>query len=113
MFPKLISASSLYLLYNETIKERNVELEGGKQFMSVGKNIGKVFRVNMFVEVLVAVSRVVLPKLRQVDDPEHWEGRQKEMLKILFEYMETVKSREKQSKFKDCRFSFIVLEEYG
>ena len=36
-------------------------------------------------------------KLKQINDPEaeEWMARQKEMLKILFEYMETIKTMKK------------------
>lgn len=39
---------------------------------------------------------------------------QKEMVKLLFEYMETMKSiKEKYCKFTKERFSLIVYEEYS
>ena len=38
---------------------------------------------------------------------------QKETLKTLFEYMETVKSlKKKKSKYGETRFSLIIYEEY-
>ena len=41
-------------------------------------------------------------------------SRQKEMLKILFEYMETIKTLKKKTKtrYSETRFSLIIYEEY-
>ena len=55
-------------------------------------------------------------KLKQINDPEteEWMSRQKETLKILFEYMETVKTIKKKgaTKYSQTRFSLIIYEEY-
>jgi hypothetical protein len=59
------------------------------------------------------ISRLSLTKLKQINDPEaeEWMSRQKETLKILFEYMETIKTVKKKikTKYAEVRFSLIVF----
>lgn len=70
------------------------------------------FGFSKYLELLVRTSLVGISRLREVEDPEWWMSRQKECLKALFEYMEGVKSKVKNSRFQHVRFSLILYEEY-
>ena len=52
-------------------------------------------------------------KLRDSENPEFWAEKQKDSLKTLLEYMESVKAKNKNTRFKHVRFSFMLLEEYA
>ena len=55
---------------------------------------------------------VSIQKLREVEDPEWWASHQKECVKALFEYMENIRAKVKNSRFKHVRFSLILYDEY-
>ena len=70
---------------------------------------GSIFTFSKFIDTLVRVAVSGIARLREVEDPEWWMTHQKETLKALFEYMENVKVKNKNSRFKQVRFSFILL----
>ena len=70
------------------------------------------FGFSRYLELLVRVAMISVQKLREVEDPEWWANHQKECVKALFEYMENVRTKVKNSRFKHVRFSFILYDEY-
>jgi len=55
---------------------------------------------------------VSIDRLRDIEDPEWWFSHQKECLKALFEYMESIRTKSKNSLFQHARFTFIAYGEY-
>ena len=76
---------------------------------------GGVFTLSKLLECVISTSRISLPKLKNIDNPEYDISYQKQILKTLLEYMQTIKSTKstfKNSIYKEHRFSFLVYEEY-
>lgn len=74
---------------------------------------GAYFTFSKFISVIVRVGVTGVTKFREVENPEWGVEKQKESVKALLEYMENIKTKNKNSKFKHVRFSFILLEEYN
>jgi hypothetical protein len=73
VFPKLISASNLFFIYRTTLKaEANNLLRESNYSKTTINEKGQIFTISKFIECLVAASRIILPKLRQIDNPEQW-----------------------------------------
>jgi hypothetical protein len=114
VYPKVVSASQLYLLYCFILQDSDHHLFAWPDHHNKRKyaHIGSVLTFSKFIEVLVAVSRIGISRLREVDNPEWWIERQKDSLKSLMEYMEATKTKNKNNRYKQIRFSFLVAEEY-
>lgn len=108
----MVNASQLYLLFGFLLQDDHPFAWPDHHLKRKYAHLGSVLTFSRFIELLVAVSRVGIGRLREVDNPEWWIERQKDSLKSLMEYMETTKAKNKSSRHHQTRFSFLVAEEY-
>jgi hypothetical protein len=78
IYPKIISASQLYLIFLEIINSDvdNMFTWADQQRKKIGEK-GSIFTFSKFIDTLVRVGIVGISKLREVEDPEWWLARQK------------------------------------
>ena len=114
VFPKVLSASHLYMIFSEILERSTANLFSYADLNHSRKQERQnALPFSKFIDILVRVAIVGANKLRDSENPEYWADRQKESLKTLLEYMESIRAKNKNTRFRQVRFSFILFEEYS
>jgi hypothetical protein len=70
VFPKIVSASQLFFIFNENIAIQSQLLNESRYSKETLVEAGEYFRFSKFLESFLPVSRLALTKLKQINDPE-------------------------------------------
>jgi hypothetical protein len=69
VFPKIVSASQLFFIFNENIAIQSQLLNESRYSKETLVEAGEYFRFSKFLESFLPVSRLALTKLKQINDP--------------------------------------------
>jgi hypothetical protein len=100
VFPKLVSASQLFFVYNEVLEEHRHNhlalLTTSLYTKTAFPRLGEHFTLTRMVEGLILLSHISATKLKRVEGEELLFGEmgmsQKDAVKLLLEYMETMRT---------------------